>query len=133
MSLTFPRKFTHGQKVGNVDVYGELFLWPDGHFQFMVHTRNSDPLSGSNINATFALLDGKHAPLGVYGMPADQAWSAVAGRRYDELYGKVHAEKLQKTAAVALLFRRQGQELDASGLPDLATTGNDLILCPIPD
>ncbi len=27
MSLTFPRKFAHGQKLGNVDVYGELFLW----------------------------------------------------------------------------------------------------------
>jgi len=29
MSLTFPRKFAHGQKVDNVDVYGELFLWPE--------------------------------------------------------------------------------------------------------
>ena len=133
MSLTFPRKFTHGQKVGNVDVYGELFLWPDGHFQYMVHTRNSHPLSGSDINATFALLDAKHAPLGVYGMPADQYWSVAASRRYDELYGKVHAEKLQKTAAVALLFRRPGQESDAASLRDLATAGSELMLCPIPD
>lgn len=133
MSLTFPRKFTHGQKLGNIDVYGELFLWPDGHFQYMIHIRNSDPLRGSSINARFALLDAKHARLGVYGMPADQYWSVAASRRYDELYGKVHPEKLQKTAAVALLFRRRGQELDASSLPGLATTGSELMLCPIPD
>ena len=133
MSLTFPRKFAHGQKVGNVDVYGELFLWPDGHFQYMVHLRNSDPLNGDCINATFALLDEKHVTLGTYGMPADQAWSVVAGRRYDELYGKVPEDKLKKTSAVALLFRPQYQELDAASLQHLATAGSELVFCPTPD
>jgi len=133
MSLTLPRKFAHGQKVGKVDVYGELYLWPDGHFQYMVHIRNSDPLSGSSINATFALLDGKHAPLGIYGMPKDQALSVGTGRRYDELYGKVPADKLSQAAAVALLFHRQGENSDTSPLRDLATTGSELLLCPIPD
>ena len=133
MSLTFPRKFAHGQKVGNVDVYGELFLWPDGHFQYMVHTRNSDPLNGSSINATFALLDENEVPLGTYGMPADQAWSVAAGRRYDELYGKVPEDKLKKTATVALLFRSHNQELDAANLQHLATAGSELLLCPTPD
>ena len=133
MSLTFPRKFTHGQKMGNVDVYGELFLWPDGHFQYMVQIRNSDPLSGSSINATFARLDEKRVPLGIYGMPADQAWSVAAGRHYDELYGKVPGDKLKKADAVALLFRRQGEELDTSRLRDVATAGSELMLCPIPD
>lgn len=140
MSLTFPRKFTHGQKVGHVDVYGELFLWPDGHFQCMVHTRNRDPLNGGcSINVTFTLLDEKHVPLGTYGMPADQTlsvapWGALrAGQRYDELYGKVPEDKLKKTGAVALLFRPQNQEWDAACLQDLATTGSELVFCPSPD
>ncbi len=139
MSLTFPRKFAHGQKVDNVDVYGELFLWPDGHFQYMVHIRNRDPKKGNCINVTFALLDGKHAPLGIYGMPADQArcvapWGGLrAGQRYDELYGKVPEDKLKKTGAVALLFRPQNQELDAARLRDLATAGSELMFCPSPD
>jgi len=34
MQPPFPRKFTHGQKIGNVDVNGKLFLGPDGPFQF---------------------------------------------------------------------------------------------------
>ena len=55
ISLTFPRKFTHGQKVGKVDVYGELFLWPDGHFQDMVHRRSNDPFDRGCINAAFVL------------------------------------------------------------------------------
>ena len=133
MSLTFPRKFAHGQKAGSVDIYGELFLWPDGHFQYMVHIRNSDPLSGGSINATFALLDEKRVPLGIYGMQADQVLSVAAGRRYDELYGKVPEDKLKKAGAVALLFRRHGEELDTSRLRDLATAGSELMLCPIPD
>ena len=133
MSLTFPRKFVHGQKVGSADVYGELFLWPDGYFQYMVQIRSSDPLNGSSINASFALLDANHAPLGTYGMPPDHAWSVAAGRRSDELFGKVHAEKLQQTAGVALLFRLQDQELDAASLRELATAGSELMLCPIPD
>jgi hypothetical protein len=133
MNLTFPRKFTQGQKVGKVDIYGELFLWPNGYFQYMVHMRNSDPLNGNSITASFALLDETHAPLGIYGMPADKGLSVAAGRRSDELFGKVHPEKLPQTAAVALLFRRQGQELDAASLRDLATAGSELMLCPIPD
>jgi len=133
MSLTFPRKFVHGQKVGKVDVYGELFLWPDGHFQYMVHMRGSDPLDRSAINVTFMLFDEKQLSLGTYGMPADYAWSAGGGRRYDELYGKVPDDKLKRTAAAALLFRPQGQELDTARLRDLATTGSELMLCPIPD
>lgn len=133
MSLALPRKFVHGQKIDKVDVYGELYLWPDGHFQYMVHIRNSDPLNGSSINATFALLDGKHVPLGIYAMPADQALSVGTGRRYDEFYGKVPADKLNQTVAVALIFRRQDQTLDASTLRDLATAGSELMLCPIPD
>ena len=139
MSLTFPRKFVHGQKVGKVDVYGELFLWPDGHFQYMVHLRNSDPLNGDCINATFALLDEKHVTLGTYGMPADQAWCVApwgalrAGQRYDELYGKVPEDKLRKTSAVALLFRSHNQELDAASVQGLATVGSELLFCPTPD
>lgn len=34
MQLPFPRKFTHGQNMGNADVSGDLFLGPDGPFQF---------------------------------------------------------------------------------------------------
>ncbi len=139
MSLTFPRKFAHGQKVGNVDVYGELVLWPDGHFQYNVNIRNSDPLNGNCVNVTFALLDEKRVPLGTYGLPADQAWCVApwghvqAGQRYDELFGKVPEDNLKKTAAVTLLFRRQDQELDAASLQDLAKAGSELVLCPNPD
>jgi len=133
MSLTFPRKFTHGQKVGSVDVYGELYLWPDGHFQYMVHSRNRDPLKGGLVNAGFALLDEGQEALGIYGMPADQAWSVAAGQRHDELFGKVPADKLNRTGAVALLFRPQYQKLDAASLQVLATTGSELLLCPTPD
>ena len=133
MGLTFPRKFTHGRKVGKVDVYGELFLWPDGHFQYMVHIRNGDPQNGGWINVSFALLDEQQMPLGVYGMPADQAWSVAGGRRYDELYGKVPEDKLGQTSAVALLFRPRDQELDAASVQHPATSGSELLLCPIPD
>ena len=133
MSLTFPRKFTHGQKLGNVDVYGELFLWPDGHFQYMVHRRSNDPFDRACINATFVLFDEKQMPLGTYGMPADDAWSAGGGRRYDELYGRVPEDKLKRTAAAALLFRTQNQEWDAATLRDLATAGSELVFCPTPD
>ena len=133
MSLTFPRNFTHGQKLGKVDVYGELFLWPDGHFQYMVHIHSNDPLDRSCINASFVLFDEKQISLGTYGMPADDAWSAGGGRHYEELYGKVPEDKLKKTAAAALLFRTQHQEWDAAGLRDLATTGSELVFCLTPD
>ena len=133
MSLTFPRKFVRGQKVGDVDVYGELFLWPDGHFQYMVHIRNKDPLKADGINATFALLDDGQAQLGIYGMPADEAWSVVAGQRYGELYGIVPEDKLKKTGAVALIFRPQNEELDAANLRSLASVGSELVFCPTPD
>jgi len=132
MSLTFPRKFTHGQKVGNVDTYGELFLWPDGHFQYMVHIRNRDPLRAGHINATFALYDDHQVLLGSYGMAPGQQLSVSAGQSYDELYGKVPEDKLKMTASVALLFQSHGQELDAAGVARLATTGSELVLCPIP-
>jgi hypothetical protein len=131
--IAFPRKFAHGQKVGNVDVYGELYLWPDGHFQYMVHSRNRDPLSGGSINVSFALLDQQHVLLGTYGMPADQAWSVAAGQRHDELFGKVPEDKLKKTGAVALLFRPHDQKLDAAGVQALATAGSELVFCPTPD
>ncbi len=137
--ITFPRKFVQGQKVGNVDVYGELYLWPSGPFQYRVHLRNRDRLSGNCINVTFALLDEKQVLLGIYGMPADQAWCVAplgdlqAGQRYDELYGQIPETKLKKTAAVALLFRAQGQELDATSVQSLATVGIELLFCPTPD
>lgn len=139
MSLTFPRKFAHGQKVGNVDVYGELYLWPDGHFQYMVHIRNRDPMTGCCVKVNFALLDHDGALLGIYGMPADQAWCVApwgdvqAGQRYDELFGKVPENKLQKVSAVALLFSQQNQEPDAVPLQKLATIGSELVFCPPPD
>lgn len=131
--ITFPRKFVHGQKVGNADVYGELFLWPEGHFQYMVHIRNRDPLNGSHINASFALLDETEMPLGTYGMPVDEAWSVAAGQRHAELFGKVPEDKLKKTSAVALLFRPRNEVLDAASLPGLATVGSELLFCPTPD
>lgn len=138
MSLTFPRKFTHGQKVHNVDVYGELYLWPDGHFKYAVEMRNGDPLSGGRINVSFALLDEQQNPLGTYGLPPDQGWAVGpcgdrrSGRCHDELFGNVPEDKLKKAAAVALLFRPKGQAPDAARLQDLATTGSELVLCPIP-
>lgn len=139
MSLKLPRKFAHGQKVENVGVYGELFLWSDGHFQYMVHIRNRDPVNGCCIHVSFALLGEKGALLGIYGMPADQAWCVApwgdvkAGQRYDEIFGKVPQDKLAQTDAVALLFRPQDQELDAAALPHLAMAGSELVFCPIPD
>lgn len=131
--IAFPRKFVHGQKAGKLDVYGELYLWPDGHFQYMVHSRNLDPLVGAAVHVSFALLDEQQALLGTYGMPPDQTWNVVAGQRHDELFGKIPEEKLRKTAAVALLFRPQYQKLDPASLEDLATTGSELVLCPTPD
>ncbi len=139
MQLTFPRKFTHGQKIDNVDVYGELFLWPDGHFQLMAHIRNRDPIKGCCINVAFALLDQECKPIGIFGMPADEAWCVApwgdlkAGQRYDELFGKVSAEKLMRTSMAALLFRPQGQELNMDKLSVLANTGCELMFCPAPD
>ena len=139
MSVTFPRKFVHGQKVDNVEVHGELHVWPDGRFHFRVHIHNYDPHKGNCFHVSFALLDEKHVPLGTYGMPADQAWYVgplghyQASRRNDELYGEVPEDKLKKTGAVALLFRPQNQALDAAGLQGLATLGSELLFCPIPD
>ena len=139
MSVSFPRKFVHGQKVDNADVHGELHVWPDGRFHFRVRIHNHDPVKGNCFHVTFALLDEKQLPLGTYGMPADQAWYVgplrdyQANRRFDELYGEIPEEKLRKTSAVALLFRPQNQALDAAGLQGLATLGSGLVFCPIPD
>lgn len=66
-------------------------------------------------------------------MPADEGWSVVAGRRSDDLFGKVPENKLKSTATVALLFGPQDQQWDIASLRDLAADGGELVFCPIPD
>ena len=120
MSLTFPCKFAHNQKVDNVNVHGELHVWPDGRFHFRFRAYNHSPLKGSCFNVSFVLLGEKHVPLGTYGMPPDQGWCVgplggyQPSQRNDELYGEVPEDTLKKTCAVALLFRPQTQALDAA-------------------
>ena len=139
MGLSFPRKFTHLQKVGHADVRAELYLRPDGHFQYMVDINNTDPLKGNSIHVSFALFDEKDVLLGIYGMPSDQAWYVAplghlrAGLRYDELHGQqIPGDELKKTRTVALLFRQQGLEMNTTSLQGLAAVGSELGCRPIP-
>jgi len=139
MSLTFPCKFAHDQKADNVNVHGELQVWPDGRFHFRVRVYNHSPLKGRCFNVSFVLLDEKHEPLGTYGMPADQGWYVGPlgdyrpSRRSDELYGEVPEDALRKTCAVALLFRPQTQALAAASLQGIPPLRSELLFCPIPD
>jgi hypothetical protein len=139
MPLSFPRKFTHGIKLRNADVYAELFAWPDGHFQFMVHTRSTDPGHAVSINASIVLLDEKRQPLGTFGMPRDQVWRVgpqafgQSSQRHDELYGVIPAEKLMKAESVALVLKTPDVEIGLAELQAMARTGSELQLCPIPD
>ena len=74
MPLTFPRKFTHGQKLALADVYGELYIWPDGHFHCTTSSRNSDPASGCLVSVSFILFDRSWAPLGTFGMAPEEGY-----------------------------------------------------------
>lgn len=139
MPITFPRKFTHGQKVGSADVYGELFIWPEGYFHFMVHTRGHDPRVGSGINVALMLFDAGGKPLGTYGMAPDQEWrvgpgaNGLSAQRFDELYGKIPANKLDQTESVALVFKAKGEQVDFASLGKIAGAGDTLEFCPSPD
>lgn len=139
MPITFPRKFTHGQKVGSADVYGELFIWPEGYFHYMVHTRGHDSKASSSIHVALELMDGAGQPIGTYGMAPDQDWrvgpgsGGLSAQRFDELYGKIPEDKLARTDKVALVFRASGQEAIPGNLGDIASTGDELEFCPNPD
>ena len=134
MPLTFPRKFTHGQKVKIADVYGELHIWPEGHFHYMISIMNTHPGEGCRVNASFAMFDKSRSLLGTYGMlPEEERSISPWGRIHEDLYGKIPAEKLAKAESVALAFRSAGQKIDAGKLKDMAGVGNELVFCPIPD
>lgn len=139
MSLTFPRKFTHGVKTENADAYAELFVWPEGHFQLMVHIRCTDARHAAQINATVVLLDQTGQPIGTFGMAQEEMWTVgppaycQSSQRHDQLFGKIPEEKLQKTEAVTLVLRAPGQEIGADELRAIANRGAELVLCPVPD
>jgi len=139
MSIKLPRKFARGQKLENADVYGELFVWPEGYFQYAIDIRSRLSKVGACINVSFVLLDANQTPLGTYGMPPDQEWcvgprgNGQPGHRYDQLYGQIAKDKLERAESVALVFRTKGQEVAATALQTIASTGTDLEFCPIPD
>jgi hypothetical protein len=139
MPIEFPRKFARGQKVENVDVYAELFIWPGGYFQYETHMRSRHPTAGACVNVRFALLDAAGRLIGIFGMPPGDEWcvgpqgQGVSSQRNDSLYGKVPADKLAKAQAVALVFARANSAIDAAALGAIATGGEELQLCPTPD
>ena len=139
MPIAFPRKFTHGQKVGSADVYGELFIWPEGYFHYMVHTRGHDPKASSSINVALVLLDAAGKAVGTYGMGPDQEWrvgpgsEGLSAQRFDELYGKIPEDKLKQAESVALVLRARGEEIAIDKLASLAGAGEPLEFCPNPD
>ena len=139
MPIRLPRKFARGQKLENADVYGELYVWPEGYFQYAIDIRSRLPKVGAWVNVTFVLLDANQTSLGTYGMPPDLEWCIGPGgngpssHRYDQLYGQIPKDKLEKTESVALVFRTKGQKVAATALPAIASTGDNLEFCPIPD
>lgn len=135
MPIKFPRKFACGQKLEHADVYGELYVWPEGYFQYAIDLRSRLPKVGACVNVTFVLFDANQTPLVTYGMPPDQEWyvGPWPGHRYDQLHGQIAKDKLEGTESVALVFRTKGQELAATELQAIASTGIELEFCPIPD
>lgn len=135
MPIKLPRKFTRGQKLEHTDVYGELYVWPEGYFQYSIDIRSRLPRVGSCVNVTFVLFDANQSPLATYGMPPGEEWhiGPWPGHRYDQLHGQIAKDKLARTESVALVFRTKGQEVAAAALLAIASTGADLELCPVPD
>ena len=139
MPIKFPRKFARGQKLEHADVYGELYVWPEGYFQYAIDLRSRLPKVGACVNVTFVLFDANQIPLVTYGMPPDHEWcvgprgDGQPGHRYDHLYGQIAKDKLERAESVALVFRTSGQEVAVTALQAMAGTGTDLEFCPIPD
>lgn len=139
MPLTFPRKFTHGRKVKGSDVYGELYIWPEGYFHYMVHIRGHDARAGCGVNVTFVLLDAHGAPIGTYGHFPEQEWcvgpgaEGLSSQRYDELFGQIPRDKLAQAETVALVFRAREEITDPAALKGMASRGGELEFCPCPD
>ena len=132
MPIKLPRKFARGQKLENADVYGELYVWPEGYFQYAIDIRSRLSKTGACINVTFVLFDVNQVPLGTYGMPPDHEWcvgprgNGQPGHRYDQLYGQIAKDKLERAESVALVFRTKGQEVATIALQALASTGAEL-------
>lgn len=134
MSLTFPRKFTRGQKVSIADVYGELHVWPDGHFHYAISIRNTEPGERCRVSASFVLFDQGNNLLGTYGALPDEAQFITPWGRVDhDLYGKIPGEKLARAESVALAFRLADQATDVDKLREVAGVGNELVLCSAPE
>ena len=138
MPIKFPRKFARGQKLENADVYAELYVWPEEYFQYAIDIRSRLAKVGPCVNVAFVLLDANQAPLGTYGMPPEQTWcvgpggNAHPGHRYAQLFGQIPKDKLDRTETVALVFRAEGQAVEAAALRAIASTGDELEFCPIP-
>ena len=134
MILTFPRKFAKGRKVDIADVYGELHIWPGGHFHYMISIRNTAPGEHCRVNVSFAVFDANQALLGTYGMlPEEEMAISPLGRINHDLYGKIAEGKLARAASVALAFRLAGQGMDVEQLVETAGIGNELVLCAAAD
>jgi hypothetical protein len=139
MPIAFPRKFARGQRVENADVYAELFIWPEGYFECTTHIRGRQPTSGACVNVRFALLDAAGKLLGTYGMPPGEEWcvgphgAGVSSQRHDTLYGKIPTGKLADVESVALVFARKDAPIEAGALGAIASTGEELGFCPVPD
>ncbi len=139
MPIKLPRKFARGQKLENADVYGELFVWPEGYFQYAIDIRSRLSKVGACVNVSFVLFDANQTPFGTYGMPLDQEWcvgprgDGQPGHRYDQLYGQIAKDKLARAESVALVFRAEGREVAATAIQAIADTGAELEFCPVPD
>ena len=134
MALTFPRKFTHGQRVSIADVYGVIHIWPDGHFHYTISIRNTEPGEGCRVNVSFVLFDPKRTLLGTFGMLPQQELSiSPGGRIHNDFYGRIPQHKLADAASVALAFRGAGDNIDVDKLRQIAQAGTELVFCPTPD
>ena len=134
MPLTFPRKFAHGHDLLGADVYGELYIWPDGHFHYTTSSRNTDPAKGCLVSVSFVLFDHSGTLIGMFGMSPEEGYPIGPwGRRHDELYGLIPGDKLARAESVALVFRLAGENIGTEKLREMAGTGNELVFCPTPD
>ncbi len=134
MPLTFPRKFVRGEKLQSADLYGELHIWPTGHYDFKVSIRNTDASQGCKMHAGIVLLDKSEEVAGSYGVGQEEPFELGPwGQRHEQIYGKIPAQVLARTETVAIAFCAVGESFDAAKFRSIASAGVELMLCPIPD
>lgn len=146
MALSFPRKFSDGYRVENADCYGDVYIYPSGHWLIGTHlSRAGGALSGTCVHVSFVLCDAEGLPLeapglnGVarFGMPSDHMWCVAPSwqggpaDRYDNISGGLPQEILGRAEKVSILFIHANKPFDWEAvkrtIKDIAQLGKELI------